>query len=99
MPFLMAASFSPVTSGIQTCAGVVPLAQDGLLELSLGPNPFFSNFAGILEGMPTATAPAITVPNDPSLRGVKFVVAFAVFDSAAACGIKTISAPLLLMIS
>jgi hypothetical protein len=98
MAYLMAASFAAGAMGIQTCAGVVPLAADSLLELSLGPNPFFSNFAGVLEGMPTSTSPAITVPNEPSIAGAKFVLAFVVIDPAATCAVRTISAPLLVSI-
>lgn len=99
LAYLMAASFQAVTTGIQTCAGVVPLAADSLLELSLGPNPFFSNFAGVLGVVPSPASPAITVPNEPSLAGVKFVLAFVVIDPAAEpCAVRTISAPLLVTI-
>jgi hypothetical protein len=98
MPYVVGASGASTASGIQSCGGVVPLAADSLLELSLGPNPYFTNFAGLMEGMPTSTSPAVTVPNEPSLAGVKFLLAFVVIDPAAECAVRTISAPLLVVI-
>lgn len=98
LPYLMAAS-GPVTSGgIKTCGGVVPLEVDSLFEWSLEPSPFFSNFSGILQDKPTSTSPSITVPNDPALKGVKFVLAFVVLDPNAPCVVRTISAQHLIVI-
>jgi hypothetical protein len=98
LPYLMAASGPAPSGGIRTCAGVVPLEIDPLFEMSLGANPFFSNFSGILQEKPTESAPSITVPNEPALIGVKFVIAFVVIDSNAPCVIRTISAPHLIFI-
>src|SRR5262245_29892126 len=45
-PYLVGASGPPVSGGIPTFGGVVPLENDLLLQLSLSPNPFFGSFSG-----------------------------------------------------
>jgi hypothetical protein len=97
-PYLMGASGFPISGGISTCGGFVPLELDPLLLLSLGPNPFFLNFAGTLGSGGSTTAPAITVPFDPSLVGASFTVAFIAADSTAPCFVRRISAPLLVSV-
>jgi hypothetical protein len=94
-PYLMGASGPPVSGGIPTCAGLVPLELDAILMLSLGPNPFFANFSGTLSNSGISTLPTITLPNDPGIIGLSFYLAFVVLDPVGACPVRTISAPYL----
>jgi len=96
--YLMAASGLPLSGGIPTCGGVVPLENDAILQLSLMPNPFLLGFSGSLSNTATSTAPSINVPNAPGLTGVVFTVAFVVLDPSAPCIVRRISAPLLIMV-
>jgi hypothetical protein len=91
--YVMGASGPPVSGGIPTCHGLVPLELDALLTLSLGPNPFFANFSGVLSNTGISTLPTITVPNDPNLIGLFFFMAFVALDPNAACPVRSISAP------
>jgi hypothetical protein len=97
-PYGAAASGFPVSGGIPTCGGVVPLEFDALLQLSLGPNPFFLNFIGGLSNTGSTTAPAIAVPFIPGIVGASFVVAFITIDTIAPCNVRSISAPLIVLI-
>jgi hypothetical protein len=96
-PYLMAAAFSS-SPAIATCAGPLPLAADALLLLSLQPGPIFQGFAGQLDAQGKSDVPAIAIPNEPALVGFPFVLAFAVLDPAQACPVRTISAPLPIVI-
>jgi hypothetical protein len=96
--YLMGASGIPTSPGIPTCAGTVPLELDAVLQLSLGPNPYFSGFSGILSNTGTSSAPAINVPNIPGASGILFMVAFVVLDPSAPCVVRRISAPLLIQV-
>ncbi|HYC76579.1 MAG TPA: hypothetical protein VEI02_03025 [Planctomycetota bacterium] len=91
--YVVAAAFS-TTPGLGSCAGVVPLAADALLTMSLTPgNGVFFNFTGVLDVTGGATTPAIAVPNLPALIGLSFPVAFVVVDPTAPCFLRSISAP------
>jgi hypothetical protein len=92
-PYVVGASGPPVSGGIPTCHGLVPLEVDAILMLSLGPNPFFSNFTGTLDFFGNSPAPLVTVPNDPTLIGVSFNLAFVTLAPNAACPVRSISAP------
>lgn len=83
---------------IPTCNGAIPLQFDWLLSLSLGPNPYFGNFTGILFANGSTLVPAVTIPFDPTLVGASFVVAFVVIDPSAPCTIARISAPHIIII-
>ena len=81
-PYVMGASFGtspgiPVTSGSPPTMGTVPLNTDGLFFLSLSTPGTFINFTGTIGGGGTANA-VILVPNNPSLSGLSFSVAFIV---------------------
>jgi hypothetical protein len=98
--YLMAASGPVVSGGIPTCAGVVQLEDDPLLQLSLGPNPFFSSFTGFLNPTGQGWSPTVNIPNEPSLVGVQVTFAFIVLDTnlMPGCTIRSISAPIQLTI-
>jgi hypothetical protein len=96
--FIMGASMFPSQGGIATCGGTVPLQADAVLQLSLGPNPYFVGFSGVLGNTASTTDPVINVPNIPGLTGVTFVTAFVVLDPNAPCIIRRISAPLLIAV-
>jgi hypothetical protein len=97
-PFVVAAS-SQTGPGIVSCGGIIPLFPDALLSFSLNPgNGIFNNFSGTLDPQGQSTVPSITVPNDPALVGVSFVVDFVVVDPAALCPIRTIGAPAILTV-
>jgi hypothetical protein len=81
------------SSGILTCAGVVPLALDPLLTYSIDPaNSVFLNFAGILDTTGTSIAPSLALPNIPAIIGASFVVDFVAID-ASVCPVRRIAAP------
>ena len=81
--------------GIPTCAGIVPLAADPLLFLSLDPtNPHFLNFAGVLAPDGAAETSTLALPNIPALVGQSFVLAFVVLEIGPVCPVVRISAPL-----
>jgi hypothetical protein len=96
--YLMGASGLPVSGGIPTCGGVVPLEPDAILMLSLGPNPFFSGFSGALPNSGSSTVPTVSVPFDPAIVGATFAAAYVVLDPAAPCVVRTVSALLLVQI-
>lgn len=96
--YLMAASGLPVSGGIPTCGGVVPLENDAILQLSLMPNPYLLGFSGSLGNTATSTTPSINVPNVPGLSGAVFTVAWVVLDPSAPCIVRRISAPLLILV-
>jgi hypothetical protein len=95
LPYFMAASGPPVSGGIPTCGGLVPLEFDALLQLSINPNPFFLNFTGNMSSSSMTMDPQIAVPNAPALIGMSFTLAFVVLDfTAPNCVVRTISSPL-----
>jgi hypothetical protein len=96
--YLVGASNFPTQGGIVTCGGTVPLQNDALLQLSQTPNPYFGAFSGNLGNTASTTDPVINVPNIPGLNGATFVVAFVVLDPNAACIVRRISAPLLIVV-
>lgn len=89
--FVTAAAFTPGPA-ILTCGGLVPLAADALLTLTLTPgNGFMNGNSGTLSPTGDSTAPSITLPNLPSLIGLSFWVASVAVDPAAACNVRSIS--------
>ena len=83
---------------IPTCNGVIPLQEDWLLALSLGPNPYFGNFTGTLFANGSTLVPAVTMPLDPTLIGASFILAFVVLDPTLPCTISRISAPHIIIV-
>jgi hypothetical protein len=96
--YLMAASGPPVSGGIPTCAGLVPLEMDSLLLLSLGPNQYFSGFNGTVNPTGQVWTAWVTVPNDPTLIGIQFYLCAVVRDWTAPCVVRTIAAAHLVQI-
>ena len=89
--FVTAAAFTPGPA-ILTCGGIVPLAPDALLTLSLTPgNGFMNGNTGTLSPTGDSTAPSITLPNLPSLIGLSFWVASVAVDPLAACNVRSIT--------
>lgn len=78
--YIAAASASPGPAAIGS--RLLRLAFDPLFALSLTPgNPYFQGFAGPTTP-PSTTGPAITIPNLPSLSGVRIQLAFVTGDSS-----------------
>ena len=74
-PYIAGAAFN-TAPGLPTPYGVVPLANDVLLNLSLNTPSVFLNFKGVIGA--TGTAPGlILVPSNPAYAGLTFHVAFA----------------------
>jgi hypothetical protein len=72
--YLAGAAFN-TTPGLPTPYGVVPLANDVLLNLSLNTPSVFVNFSGVIGAAGTAPG-LILVPNNPGYAGLSFWVAF-----------------------
>lgn len=90
--YLAAASFAE--GSLPTCGGIVPLANDSLLALTLDPaNPFLTGGLGILDPQGQTQAPTLDMPLFPTLAGISVELAFLVFDPAIddGCGILATS--------
>lgn len=84
--YLAAAAFSTFP-GIPTPAGVVDLTPDVLFALSQAAPFLFVNFAGVLDAKGAAPA-SVVVPPVPTLKGLRFFVAFVTVRGSA---IRTIA--------
>lgn len=91
--YVMAASGSTTTGASLPCGAQFPLDLDPLLLQSITNASTFQSFIGQLDGTGATAAPRIAVPNDPSLAGVSFSVAFLVVDPLDACPVAAVSAP------
>jgi hypothetical protein len=92
-PYRLLASTSS-TTGIPTCAGVIPLDRSRLLALSRSARGIFQDFAGTFDAQGLSTGPVFAIPPDAGLAGLNVTLAFLVLDPAGPCPVRRISAPL-----
>jgi len=95
--YVLGASFGTVP-GISLTRRVIPLNPDLLLLLSLGTPAIFRDFIGVLDGAGRAT-PAIHLPAESSLVGLRFFTAWFTRRPGAPDEIGAISLPLGLTIA
>jgi hypothetical protein len=96
--YALAASGSSAVGIPLSCGLTFPLDFDALLLESISNPNVFPSFIGVLDQDGRTTDPRIAVPFQPSLVGIQFEVAFAVFDPNAACGVAHVSGTLPLAI-
>ena len=95
----LAAASTSIGTGIPTCAGTFPLDLTGLFLASVDTSsPVFQGFVGVLDGAGTSTAPAIAVPDDPSIVGATFYTGFITLDATQPCPVTSMSDALALTI-
>ena len=86
------------TPGIATCAGIMPLANDPLLAISLGGGVVTSSI-GTLDSSGYTETPTLPLPDDLALVGLDFALAFVTFDGALPCPVTHISNALSLKVA
>jgi hypothetical protein len=89
--YVMLASLS-TTVGIGTCAGTLPLDADPLFMMSLtAPGSTFAGFTGTLDIFGKSISPTLSLPNDPTLVGLPYHLAFVTLDPTSPCPFSSIS--------
>ena len=80
------------TTGLPTCAGLLPLDPDALLTFSMNrANGVLVDSYGLLDSNGQTTDPELHLPVNPALVGLSVNLAFVVIDSAETCPVVAVS--------